>query len=624
MSSEDVSTARVKRPGAAGRAKAFDELPALRVGGKTLRWSLRRVTIAWMFGVVWMSLISGSQMTTFARLIGFKDYHFGLFGAIPFCATFAQLIAAVLIERTGLRKQTFIRAASVSRLSWLAVAALPLVLGIGPGAVVAFFCIRAGGSLLGHFSMPAWNNWMGDLIPRRIRGRYLANRRLWTTPIQMAIVVIAGLILDRLTVPQAGGTPVSLATQPHLLVPICVMFAIAAVFGTIDILLFRRVREIVSPPLTAEPPQRPARVQRQRRPLPAVIHRWLDGVVGAASAAWAAVCEPVRIMLEAFRDRVFRHYALYGATVTFAITVGGGYFLVNALENVGYSKMGANVVFMVCGAASGMLLAKVWGKLIDRWGRRPVLILGTLGAAFGPIGWFLIPASGREDPAAACLAARSLSAAVHALAPAAGVAQAVEGAVKAVTTMPMPSATPLAYALGIAACMWGGGMWAGVVLAQSSVIFGFSESAGRSKHMAAAAVVLAIGGVLGGLAGGAIAEGFRFLQAGPIRVGPFAWINYHVNFLVSGLARLAAVGWLIGMPDPGSKRVRHIVRDLRFNAYNNVATRVFWTIRTWRQRQRRREESADGPVGPVARVLAWGRRRKERKARRDGGKSRAA
>ena len=81
-------------------------------------------------------------------------------------------------------------------------------------------------------------------------------------------------------------------------------------------------------------------------------------------------------------------------------------------------------------------------------GRRPVLILATAGAVFSPAGWFLIPPTG-QDPQI------------------------------------------IAYLAGAGTCMLGGMMWSGVELARFNLLLGFSESAGRSKFIAAAAVFLA-------------------------------------------------------------------------------------------------------------------------------------
>ena len=503
------------------RDKSFEQLPALSVRGPALRSSLRLVTIAWMFGVVWMSCITGSQMTTFGRLLGFADHHFGLMAAIPYAATFAQIIAAAIIERTGLRKYMFIFNASIHRMLWLAMATVPLLLPPGPAAVATFLALFGLSVLLAHLSSPPWQTWMGDLIPRRIRGRFFANRSRWTVPIQMIVAIAAGLLLDAVT---AKGAPLDAAHQPTLLWSICGLFAVGAIFGTIDVLLFRRMREIVTPPLVQRPASR------------------------------GALQEFGDMMGSVFRDRVLRNYALFGAVVAFSLTVSDQYFWLNALERVGFGKLGANIVFMVCGAISFVLVVGLWGRLIDRWGRRPVLIAGTAGTILSPIGWFFIP----------------------------------EGNL------------PLAYAIAVASCLIGGLTWSAVNLAQVGIVMGFSETTGRSRYIAAAAVVAAVGGFLGGLAGAGLVRAFHFLLADPIAVGPFRWNTYHVTFAVSMAARASAILFLIGMPDPGARPLRQMMRSVWFHAYGNTVNRLFWALRSaaLRRRLRRRAPRPADAEGP--------------------------
>ena len=120
------------------REKTYDVLPALSVRGKDLRQSLRLVTVAWMWGVVWMTCVSGDQMRAFAKMLGFNDFAFGLMGAIPFLATLGQLPAAIVVERTGLRKYLFLNCQIAARLLWLPIALVPLVIFPGPsGSVLA-------------------------------------------------------------------------------------------------------------------------------------------------------------------------------------------------------------------------------------------------------------------------------------------------------------------------------------------------------------------------------------------------------------------------------------------------------------------------------------------------------
>ncbi len=502
------------------RQKTFDALPALSVRGEPLRAALRTVTAAWMFGIVWMACISGSQMTIFCRMLGFNDRDFGILAALPWAATLAQLIAAVAIERTGLRKYPVVFYASIHRLLWMAIALVPFLLRPGRAAITVFMGVFGISCVLAHLSVPRWQIWMGDLIPRRVRGRYFATRSLWTLPIQVAVVITAGILLDRATV---SGEPMTVDAQPVLLWTICTIFAVAAVFGAIDALLHLRIREIVSPSLTDHP------VRRR--------HGMLAGLT-------VALIEPARVVVNAFRDRRFRHYALYGATITFSMTVSGQFFWLYVLESVGYSKLGANVVFLVFPAICTLLVIRLWGRLVDLWGRRPIMILATVGVVFVPLGFFFMS----QDN------------------------------------------VPLAYLLGAVSCMLGGATWAGITLAQTGIILGFSETSGGSKYIAAAAVAAAAGGFAGGLAGGEMAEYFEYLQDNPIILGPFRWVNYHVNFLVSMVTRVASILFIVGMPDPGAKPLRDVVRHIRFNAYNNVMPRMFWRLRTPGNRRKQKRK----------------------------------
>ena len=217
------------------RRKSFEVLPALSVRGRLLRRNLRTVTLAWMIGSVWMAIIAGSRTTIFGRMLGFNNFHFGLMAPIPFLATFGQLPAAILIERTGLRKYQFVYFMTLSRMLWLAVAAIPLVLPIpSRPAVWTMMGILAASSFLGSLAVPAWWMWMGDLIPRRVRGRYFGARQRWSQLIRIPMIIVIGIVLDGLTV---GGRAMTAAEQPALLWAICGVFAFAALCGMADTLM---------------------------------------------------------------------------------------------------------------------------------------------------------------------------------------------------------------------------------------------------------------------------------------------------------------------------------------------------------------------------------------------------
>jgi len=532
------------------RQRAYDELPALSVRRGELRRSLRIVTWGYIFALLWMACCSASHLIVFTRMLGFRDIHFGMLTAIAYVAALGQLVAAVLVERTGLKKFQFIHCASVARLLWLAVAALPLVLPIpSPWAVYAMLLILLGSSFMSSLATPVWFTWMGDLIPKRIRGRYLGYRTRAGALVRLPFVIVLGLVLDLVSKP---GAPQERSAQPVLFWTTCAIFALGAVFGTIDILLFHRIRDVIptskGPIAASQPPKTPGLRE---------------------------------LLVQPLQDRVFRHYVLYGIAITFAVSVGGSFYWLNAMENLGFSKLAVNVVFLVISPIAGLLSAKGWGRLIDSWGRRPALILATIGTVFSISHWFFLT---RYTPAPPLLAdaANWLACRVGPLV----------GRPEWVWIHPE---TPLgAYLVACLFAVIGGVAWTGVTMAQTGVMFGFSDVQGRTKYVAATAVLLGVGGTLGALCGGVVASLLAPLQ--DHRIGPFLWNNWHAVFLLSLLARFASLSFLVHMPDPGSRRVRHLVRAMRGNVYNVIAPRFLYPLRIFGfGRRSRGKQPTDAP-----------------------------
>lgn len=521
------------------RRKAYDELPALSVRRRDLRKTLRIIIIAYMFGMSWATACaSGSQVTVFCRMLGFGNLAFGIFSALPFAASIGQLIAAILIERTGLRKHQFIECTMLHRMLWYAIALSPLLFGAPSVAAVVMMLVLYGVSnFSAALGSPAYFTWLGDLVPRQIRGRYLASRERagWFAMIVLALAI--GFLMDAATRTGAPETP---QAQPLLLYTIIGVFIVGATLGVIDIGLFRYIRDVA--------PRHP----RQ------------DAAVSNLSLR--------ALLLDPLKDRVFRHYVAYGAVVTFSVVVGGWYYWLQAIEGLGFSKLAANFTFLVVSPASQILFARTWGRLIDRWGRRPVLITATIGAAICIVPWLLMTP--------------------HSAGPQwlVDATNAVAGGIGGLFGHPgwtwVNDKTPIGpYLLALLGQFIAGSTWIGVSMAQTGISLGFSDSHGRSKHVAYAAFLINLGGVAGGLVGGFLTRSFEHLQNAALHVGPFLWNNWQLTFLVAFVARLLSVLLLIGMPDPGARPVRDLLRYWSTNVYNNVTTWLFFPLRAfgWRR-----------------------------------------
>jgi MFS family permease len=520
-------------------------LPALSVRGPELRRNMRIVTVAWMYGVVWFAIVNSSPVQVFAKTIGFSSLEFGLFAAIPFVATFTQLIAAVIIERTGLRKYQFIHCATIHRLMWIPIALVAFFMPWGEKLTIYLVLgLLLLSWLLESMGRPAWLTWMGDLIPRRIRGRYFAFRTRMSQLVMVISIVLIGLLLDhdwRIVSTVAGWVNLDMPADSEdartklTMYVVCVLFIVAALFGVRDIIGFRQVRDVL-------PPRQP--------PPPIAPHR------GFFSYLHYMLYDPLK-------DRVFRHYVAYAATMAFSITFSGMFFWQHAMHHLMFSQLAVNVLFMVIPPLADMITSPVWGRLIDRFGRRPILMVATVGASVSLVPWLFL---GPGTPAPGFVL---------------WTVDIVGGTVYGVFGQPweMNPAWPIG-AYFYAACAWivSGASWSGVNLAQLGVALSFSDGQGRSRMVAANGVIIsmfgALGAYLGGLTAHEFGEGVRVL----LSFGPVHWTSYTLTFIASIVVRLSAVAWLVGMPDPHAQSVPALLSAVSNSVFNAVRSRAILSL----------------------------------------------
>ncbi|MBI5726071.1 MAG: MFS transporter [Planctomycetes bacterium] len=546
------------------RHKSYEVLPALSIHKRELRKSLRIVTIAWMFGVVWLTCCaSGDQIRAFCKAVGFSDWHFGVLGALPFLATFGQLFASLIIENTGLRKYQFLYFATAHRLLWIVVAVVPFTVSVPSETAVVLVLVAIGMSYLtSAFAEPAWITWMADMIPRRIRGRYFAIRARWAQAVQIVVVLVVGVLTEWAV---SRGDHAVLST-------VGTIFIVAALFGAFDVQLFRRIREVkpstkhkVRPPVLSIDVPRPA---AGANPLSMIVY-WIR-CFGAGL---------YQLLLDPLKDKLFRHYVGFGATITFSAVVAGWFFWRQSSEVLGFGSLGAQVLFLVVGPLAGMLASGLWGRLVDRWGRRPVLMIATLCATSCLLPWFFA-ARGTPAPQFIVDSVNWMSSAVG-------------SALGHPEWQLAGQGKPVgAYLLAMLACCLGGAGWVGVGLAQTGLMLGISDSKGRSRFVAAAAVLINLGGIAGGLVGGKLAQSFEFLRDAPF--GPFDWNNYHVTMVAAVVARFMAVFWLVNMPDPGSIQIGLMMKRMAASVFNNVSQVLAYPVQLLnRDRENDKEDDED-------------------------------
>jgi len=447
-----------------------------------LRRSLRFVVIAWTFGAVWLYITTGAVLTRYAQLLNLTNFGYGLLAALPFAATLIQLPTSYFIERFGHLKKVFILAGIVHRATWLLTALVPWVMPRSLwGTGLLFFVFFS--AMLNHVATPVWYAWMGDLVPAGIRGRYFSRRAQLGQVVGLVVTIAIGMVLDR-----AGANGVDVLRKT-----ISIALAISAVAGMMDFILFI-----------------PVRAPAAHKPNPEV-------------RLWAMIREPLR-------DRNFLRFMGFTATMTFATGYVGQFLWLYVFDVVHLSNTQANTMLVVIPLVVTMISLSVWGKLIDRFGRKPILTICGLTVVAGGLAWVFITRS--------------------------------------------------AWWPGYLVVMIATFAWPGIDLANFNILLGMSESLTGRRHstayIAVANVVVAMAGVLSGLFGGAVAQ-----WMGAWRGSFLGWpLTYHgVLFLISGVLRMVALVWLIGLEDKKASGTRETLKYMGETVYSNLQQAVVVPVR---------------------------------------------
>ena len=339
-------------------------------------------------------------------MVGFGKRELGFLTALPPLAVFLQILATLPIERTGLRKHQYIQCSLLARMGWLAIAAIGMLMPLpSKTAVWLILGVFVAMSCLDSFAGPAATTWLADILPRRIPARYVATRDSFARMLSLVLMVGVSLLLDWATSTGPGGKPIMTAqAQPVLLRTIFGLFFVAAALG-LSMFLFNRVREVLPsiaglPRTDVVPENLPDYIViRNRFVLKAMrLLRFsprsavLQAVMRVALPAVRLVLTLADVIIGPLKNRTFRNFAIYTGVLNFGANVGGIYLWQNCVV-LGFNNLAQNMIFMFGGTLAGLLTLRPLGRLIDRFGRKPVMVVCAFAAAFGIMPWAFITRS---------------------------------------------------------------------------------------------------------------------------------------------------------------------------------------------------------------------------------------
>jgi MFS family permease len=302
---------------------------------------MRKYHYAGAMGSIWMMLASGVFFIQFGNTVGMSNFQWGLMAGISSWLMPAQLISAIVAQRTGKRKMIWLYLAIAERVLRLAGILLSLWLWQSgwPHAGVVLIVAVCLSSLSGTMALPPWMSWMADVIPKDHHGTFWGHRTAWIALSVIAFTIPAALLIDE--VPPDQKINAMLA-----------VFVFATAIGLLDLFIHSSIPE----PKLASSEQ----------------HHFL------------------REILKPIRDHEFRPWLVFHTCWSFGLYLGGALFLQFALKDLGLSTnlLGVTLAITCLGFAGG--LTGGWsGKLVDRVGVKRVLFWGHLTWAFLPALWLM-------------------------------------------------------------------------------------------------------------------------------------------------------------------------------------------------------------------------------------------
>lgn len=402
----------------------------------------------------------GVVLTGLALSLGANEFFIGLLASVQAGVNLFQLRAYRRLERSGSRKSMAVTFAMASRLVWVLIAVLLLISadGFRPYRLGLFILLYATSSILGIFSAVPWVSWLVDLVPEKVRGRFFAQRNLAAGAVGVVLGIVAGKFIDLWNEHSVGPAAAGFA----------ILIGAGLVFG------FRAVK-----------------MQRMMFDPPFLHH-------GSRLTFWETLRDP-------FRDGNFRRLFFFRIAFDLSMGVAGTFYGVYMLTQAKLSFTFVAAMAMIT-TLMNFIALKPWGRILDRFGNKPVLQICVAGKVLFACLWLF------TSPETLWL-------------------------------------YPVIHLFGV--------FDAGISLAIPDLLFKTAPVERRSNYIAVDGTVVGIAATVAPLIGGGLAVAFTDLH---YSFGWVQWEHFHFLFLLALVLRVAAMRLLSYVHEVDAGSVVHVIR----------------------------------------------------------------
>ncbi|GAB6089926.1 MFS transporter [Spirochaeta dissipatitropha] len=306
------------------------------ISSKQVRRSMRISYISGPLGTVWLITATPQQiLTVFVRnYLGASSTQLGMMvGVINLLALLH--LASIWFYRTcgGRKKSFFMLSTLVQRSMAFVMSAASFQVAAGGSRSMGILLVLAAAivaALAGNISGSGWWSWMADLIPADRRAAFFGKRSAISQLVNISFFFSATLVLD--------------LYAEQVFIVYGILFAVGGSAGVLDILLHAFI---------PEPQPKP--------------RNNADG-----NMSWREFFLPVR-------DRNFRRFCLILGMYLFSLNLAAPFLAPYTTDPAGGGapNVWLGITFVIS-QLTWVMMVPFWGMLMDRMGKRPVVIIGGL------------------------------------------------------------------------------------------------------------------------------------------------------------------------------------------------------------------------------------------------------
>lgn len=325
----------------------------------SVRQSLKASTLDGTFSSVFENVVRGVLISNFLLGLGAGAFEVGMLTSIPMMAHLLQPFGAYLSEKTTSRHRYCLLIYGLSRLLWLLPAA----------GIFAFrhdllnahqlslmtLIVLALSNVLDSIGCASWVSWMALLVPAKIRGRYFSFRRSLSGLAALLTIPVGGWLVSQWMGGEIEGYAIALI--------------IAVIVGMISLGFQFQIRD-VNPQAEAAGHEKVAQAEAASQ---------------LAASSESQDKQPTA-KLSLLKDRNFLTLLLFIGLWTFGLNLSAPFFNFYLLDSL---RLDVQWVTLYSSAVYGayFLTIMLWGRLADRIGNRPLLLMNCLLTATIPLLW---------------------------------------------------------------------------------------------------------------------------------------------------------------------------------------------------------------------------------------------